>query len=58
MEILLRTLVSPVPAQIVLGSESEIARAPMDDTSSSSKTGFQFRPPSVDFQIPPEAAPA
>jgi hypothetical protein len=33
-------------------------RAPTDDTAWSSKIGSQCRPPSVVFQMPPDAAPA
>jgi hypothetical protein len=29
--------------------------APVDETSSSSKMGFQATPPSVDFHTPPDA---
>ena len=52
------THASPVPAQTVLGSLGATASAPIAATGWSSKTGAQRLPPSVDFQMPPEAAPA
>jgi hypothetical protein len=58
METLLRMKLSPVPTQTTLGSEGAMARAPIDCAGWSSKIGFQCTPPSVDFQTPPEAAPA
>ena len=54
----LRMNASPVPAQTTLGSEGAIASDPIDDTGWSSKIGSQWMPPSVVFQMPPEAAPA
>lgn len=57
MEMWLRMNVSPVPAQTMLGSEGASAKAPIEATGCSSKIGFQWTPPSVVFQIPPEAAP-
>ena len=50
--------VSPVPTQTTFGSEGAIAIEPIDCAVCSSKTGFQWMPASVDFQTPPEAAPA
>jgi hypothetical protein len=50
--------VSPVPTQTTLLSDGAIAIAPIDCAGCSSKTGFQWTPASVDFQTPPEAAPA
>ena len=50
--------VSPVPTQTTLLSEGAIAIEPIDCAVCSSKTAFQWIPPSVDFQAPPEAAPA
>jgi hypothetical protein len=49
---------SPVPTQTTLGSLGATAMAPMDWPCSLSKIGVQCTPPSVDFQMPPEAAPA
>src|SRR6185312_3261480 len=49
---------SPVPAHTMLGELGATARAPIAATSWSSKMGRQFDPPSVDFQMPPEDAPA
>jgi hypothetical protein len=42
----------------MLGLEGATARVPIDDTGWLSKIGCQVVPPSVVFQIPPEAAPA
>ena len=50
--------VSPVPAQIVALSLGATASAPIACTGWSSKMGRQLAPPSVDFQIPPDADPA
>jgi len=44
-EMWLRILPSPVPAQTMLGSETETARAPIDWTGWSSNIGCQFTPP-------------
>ena len=52
------TQASPVPAQTVLGSEGATASAPIAATGCLSKIGAQRLPPSVDFQTPPDAAPA
>ncbi len=49
---------SPVPTQTTFGSEGAIEIAPIDCAGWSSKTGFQCPPASVDFQTPPDAAPA
>ena len=54
---LLRTLPSPVPTQTIAGLAWWIASAPIAATGWSSKTGFQVRPPLIDFQTPPVAAP-
>ena len=50
--------VSPVPTQTTFGSDAAIAIDPIDCAGWSSKSGFQWNPASVDFQTPPEAAPA
>ena len=57
-EALLRTLPSPVPTQTMSGLPRKIAIEPMAWAASSSKTGFQVRPPFSDFHTPPVAAPA
>src|SRR4051794_21562243 len=49
---------SPVPAQTVFGSEGARVRAPIACTGCASKIGTKVRPLSVDFQTPPDAAPA
>ena len=49
---------SPVPAHTVFGSEGATASAPMAITRWLSKIGANVAPLSVDFQTPPEAAPA
>jgi hypothetical protein len=38
--------------------EGATAREPTEETGWSSKIGLKLRPPSVDFQIPPEAVAA
>jgi hypothetical protein len=43
----LRILPSPVPAHTMLGLDFAMARAPIDKTGWSSKTGSQWTPPSV-----------
>jgi hypothetical protein len=43
---------------MVLDSEGATASAPIAATGSPSKMGVQLFPPSVDFQTPPDAAPA
>ena len=48
---------SPVPAQTMFGSDGATASEPMDCTGCASKIGVQFTPPSVVFQMPPDAAP-
>jgi hypothetical protein len=55
-ETLLRSQDSPEPAHTVCGLAWSIAIAPMD-WMFSSKTGLNDVPPSVDFQMPPLAAP-
>ena len=55
-EMVLRVHVSPVPTQTVSGSCGSMRMAPIDWLCSS-KTGFQVRPASRDFQTPPLAAP-
>src|SRR5215472_10596016 len=57
METLLRTHDSPVPTHTVFEFDGSIATAPMDCTSSRSKTGLKVVPPFTDFQTPPLAAP-
>ena len=52
------TQASPVPAHTVLVSEGATASAPIAATFCLSKIGAQRLPPSLDFQTPPEAAPA
>jgi len=52
------TQASPVPAHTVLGSEGATAREPIAAAGCLSNIGVQRFPPSVDFQTPPEAAPA
>jgi hypothetical protein len=49
---------SPVPAQTMLGLLCETASAPIACADSLSNVGFQVVPPSLDFQTPPDAAPA
>src|SRR5579864_2695052 len=56
-ETLLRVQASPVPTHTVFGFEGSIATAPMDWTSSRSKTGLKVVPPFTDFHTPPLAAP-
>ena len=56
-EMWLRILPSPVPAQTMFGSEGATASEPIDCTGWPSKIGAQLVPPSVVFQMPPEAAP-
>ena len=55
-ETLLRVHDSPVPAQIVLASRGSTLTAPIDCTCSSN-TGLKEKPASLDFQMPPPAAP-
>ena len=57
IETLDRIKLSPVPAYTTSESEGATAKAPIACTGLSSKIGFQAIPPSVDFQIPPVAAP-
>src|SRR5581483_12294523 len=57
METLLRTQLSPVPAQTIFGFDGSIATAPMDCTSGRLKTGVKVVPPLTDFQTPPLAEP-
>src|SRR5690348_17701678 len=52
----LREFCSPVPAQTCIVSEGAMARAPIETTGSSSKTGRKVVPALVVFQIPPPAA--
>ena len=56
-EMWLRILPSPVPAHTTFGSDCATASEPMDWTGCVSNTGVQFTPPSVVFQMPPDAAP-
>src|SRR5712692_6593030 len=53
----LRVHDSPVPTQIVFGSDGAMAIAPIDWTGCLSKTGLKVVPPSDDFHTPPLAAP-
>src|SRR5438094_5866943 len=48
---------SPVPAQTMFGFDGATARAPIACTGIESKTGRNVTPLSLDFQMPPEAAP-
>jgi hypothetical protein len=49
---------SPVPAQMMFGSDGAIARSPIEsDVPCASKTGFQVTPLFTVLKIPPEAAP-
>ena len=56
-EMWLRMYASPVPAQTTFGSDGATASAPIDCTGWPSKIGAQCTPPSVVFQMPPDAAP-
>ena len=58
METLLRTQLSPVPTQTILGLRGSMATAPMDCTSGLSNTGLKVVPPLTDFQTPPLAEAA
>src|ERR1019366_6397122 len=55
METLLRTQLSPVPAQTTLGFFGSMATAPMDCTPALSNTGLNVLPPLTDFHTPPLA---
>jgi hypothetical protein len=52
----LRAHDSPVPAQIVFGSLGSTRRAPIDCVCWS-KIGLKLLPPSIVFQMPPDAEP-
>src|SRR5262252_6605472 len=58
METLLRTQLSPVPAQTFFGLLGSMATAPMERLLAESKTGLKVVPPLTDFQTPPLAEPA
>src|ERR1039458_8692244 len=58
METLLRTQVSPVPTQTILGLPGSMATAPMDCTVWLSNTGWKLVPAFTDFQTPPLAEAA
>src|SRR5450432_3828932 len=58
IETLLRTQLSPVPAQTFLGLPGSMATAPIDCTVGLSKTGLKVVPPLTDFQTPPLAEAA
>ncbi len=58
IETLLRIQLSPVPTHTMLWFDGATAIAPIDCTGCESKIGVQWNPPSVDFQTPPDAAPA
>ena len=58
IETLERIELSPVPAHTIAGSPGVTARAPIEWTGWSSKTGSQLSPASVVRHIPPLAAPA
>ncbi|MEO5568734.1 MAG: hypothetical protein ABIR92_09590, partial [Gemmatimonadaceae bacterium] len=49
---------SPVPTQTMFGSLGATVTEPTDETTSLSKIGSQWVPPSVVFHNPPLAAPA
>ena len=51
-----RMFASPEPTYTTFGSDGATAIDPMDDVDWSSKIGLNVRPPSVDFQTPPDAA--
>ncbi|MBK9967501.1 MAG: hypothetical protein IPP07_22565 [Holophagales bacterium] len=53
----MRRFPSPVPTQTTSGVRGSTATAPIAWTGCSSKTGSNVRPPFVDFQTPPVAAP-
>src|SRR6266581_4324565 len=55
IEIWLRIHASPVPAHTTFSSDGATASAPIDCTGWSSKIGCQWMPPSVVFQMPPDA---
>src|SRR5919106_2245768 len=57
IETLLRGFPSPVPTQTTSGLAWLMARAPIEATGWSSKTGVQVSPPLTDFQTPPVAVP-
>ena len=48
---------SPVPAHTMFGLDGATASAPIACTAMESKTGLNVAPLSLDFQMPPEAAP-
>src|SRR5438874_840218 len=49
---------SPVPAHTMSGLDGASASDPIAMTGWLSKIGVKVLPPSVDFQMPPDAAPA
>ena len=49
------TGIAPLIPVIRLGPPHSTAMDPMEEISMSSKMGFHFCPPSVDFHTPPEA---
>jgi hypothetical protein len=53
----LRIQASPVPAQIVFGSDGAIASEPIEETGCASKIDSQWMPPSIVLKMPPEAEP-
>src|SRR6266850_974670 len=57
MDTELRVQDSPVPAQITSGLVGSMASAPIDCAGCLSNTGRSVVAPSVDFQMPPLAAP-
>src|ERR1035441_2564605 len=58
MDTLLRTQVSPVPTQTILGLPGSMAMAPMDCTAGLSNTGLKLVPALTDFHTPPLAEAA
>src|SRR3954451_17496867 len=57
MDTLLRTQLSPAPAQTFLEFVGSMARAPIERAGAESKTGLKVRAPFTDFQTPPLAEP-
>src|ERR1035438_7317642 len=58
METLLRTQLSPLPTQTILGLAGSMATAPMDCTAGLSNTGLKLVPALTDFQTTPLAEAA
>src|SRR5215472_10527720 len=58
MDTLLRTQLSPVPAQTFFGLLGSMATAPTERALAESNTGLKVVPRLIDFQTPPLADPA